>query len=296
AYLLRAVAYGTTVVMVGDADQLPSVGPGNFLSDLIQSGVAYSTKLSQIYRQASGSKIISSAYMVNSGSMPDTAPVPKDQRSDFYWVDCDSPEAASDLIIKLVSSRIPKRFGMNPLRDIQVLAPMNKGECGALSLNRKLQNVLNPDNHRKPQFRFGDNTFRSGDRVMQISNNYDKSVFNGEMGRISFIMHEEKKFRVDFDGFQVEYDFLEADQLVHCYATTIHKAQGCEFPAVVVPILTQHYIMLRKNLVYTAITRAKKLLVLLGSKKALAIAVRNIKVENRYSLLKDRILEISEKK
>ncbi len=288
-YLLRAVTSGTCVVMVGDADQLPSVGAGNFLADLIASGVAYATKLTQIYRQASGSRIISNAYLVNSGSMPDTTPVPKNISSDFYWVDSESPEAASDLIIKLVASRIPKRFGMNPLRDIQVLAPMNKGECGAIMLNRKLQEILNSDKHKKPQFRFGENIFRSGDRVMQISNNYDKSVFNGEMGRISFIEYEEKKFKVDFDGFQVEYDFLEADQLTLCYATTIHKAQGCEFPAVVVPILTQHYIMLRRNLIYTAITRAKRLLVLVGSKKALAIAIKNFHVAQRFSLLKERI-------
>ncbi len=289
-YLLRAVASGTTVVMVGDSDQLPSVGPGSVLADIISSGIAHCTRLTQIYRQLSGSRIISNAYLVNSGSMPDTTPVPKDKISDFYWVDCDDAAAAADMIVKLVSSRIPRRFGMNPLRDVQVLAPMNKGECGAVTLNRRLQDALNPDGGRRPQFRFGESVFRSGDRVMQISNNYDKSVFNGEMGRIVHIDHGEKKFKADFDGFLVEYDFLEADQIVHCYATTIHKAQGCEFPAVVVPILTQHFIMLRRNLVYTAMTRAKRLLVMVGSRKALAIAVKNFRVDRRYSLLRERIL------
>lgn len=289
-FLFRAVAAGTTVVMVGDADQLPSVGPGNVLSDLISAKIAFCTRLTQIYRQLSGSRIISNAHLVNSGSIPDISPVPKEKLSDFYWVDCDDANQAAEMIVKLVSSRIPKRFSFNPHRDIQVLSPMNKGECGALGLNKRLQNVLNSEHQKRPQFRFGDTVFRSGDRVMQISNNYDKSVFNGEMGRIVHIDYGEKKFKVEYDNFKVEYDFLEADQIVHCYATTIHKAQGCEFPAVVIPVLTQHYIMLRRNLIYTGITRAKKLLVLVGSRKALAIAVKNFRVETRYSLLRERLL------
>jgi exodeoxyribonuclease V alpha subunit len=289
-YLFRAVASGTSVVLVGDADQLPSVGPGNFLSDLIKSGKAKTTHLKEIYRQASGSGIIFNAHLVNSGKMPDTTPVPREKKSDFYWVDSNSPEDASDLIVRLASSRIPKRFGMDPLRDIQILSPMNKGICGAIALNKKLQETLNPDNHKKPQFRFGETVFRAGDRVMQTSNNYDKSVFNGDMGRIYHINYEDKKFTVEYDGVHVEYDFLEADQLVHCYATTVHKAQGSEFPAVIVPVLTQHFIMLRRNLLYTAITRAKKLLVLIGYKKALSIAVKNFRVETRNSLLSERLI------
>jgi exodeoxyribonuclease V alpha subunit len=289
-YLLRAAAHGTSVVFVGDVDQLPSVGPGNFLRDLIKSGLAKVTVLKEIYRQVATSKIIGNAHFINDGIIPDIRPVPKEKISDFYWVDTESPEEAAALTVKLVMSRIPHRFSLDPMRDIQVLTPMNKGICGAISLNRILQEALNPDTHKRPQFRFGETVFRGGDRVMQIANNYDKGVFNGDMGRIFHIDYEEKKFKVVFDDVQVEYDFLEADQIVHCYATTIHKAQGCEFPAVVVPILTQHFIMLRRNLIYTAATRAKKLLVLLGSKKALSIAVKNFRVEERCSMLYERIL------
>ncbi|HOK04070.1 MAG TPA: ATP-dependent RecD-like DNA helicase [Victivallales bacterium] len=289
-FLFRAVASETTVIMVGDSDQLPSVGPGNVLSDLIRSGIAFCTRLTQIYRQLSGSRIISNAHLVNSGVMPDISPVSSDKLSDFYWIDCDDPVDTAKIILKLLSSRIPKRFGFNPMKDIQVLSPMNKGECGTANLNIKIQSVLNPENLGRPQFRFGETVFRSGDRVMQISNNYDKSVFNGEMGRIVHIDYREKKFNVEFDNFTVNYDFIEADQIVHCYATTIHKAQGCEFPAVIVPVLTQHYIMLRRNLIYTAITRAKRLLVLIGSKKALSIAIKNVMIEKRYTLLRERLL------
>lgn len=288
--LFKAVTPGTTVVMVGDADQLPSVGPGNFLTDLIMSGKAKITHLCQIYRQSEGSRIIVNAHAVNSGRMPDVAPVPKEQLSDFYWIDQDDPDRVVGIICDMMKDRIPKRFGFNPIQDIQVLCPMNKGSCGTISLNKTLQNLLNSENlHHKPQFNFGEQVFRSGDKVMQTSNNYDKSVFNGDLGRIVNINFHEKKFRVAFDAGVVDYDFIEADQLALAYAATIHKSQGSEFPAVVIPFLTQHYLMLQRKLLYTGMTRAKKLLVLIGNRKALAMAVKNIHTEPRFSMLCGRL-------
>ncbi len=291
-YLLRAVARGTTVVMVGDADQLPSVGPGNFLNDMIRSGRFAVTKLTRIYRQAEGSRIITNAHAVNRGEMPDLSPVPKDRLSDFYWIDEDMPEKVVGIVSEMVTQRIPKRFGLDPLRDIQVITPMNKGSCGTETLNRTLQNSVNPPAKGRPQFNFGEQTFRSGDKIMQTLNNYDKGVFNGDIGRIASVSYEEKKFKVLFDGDAVEYDFAEAAQIALAYAVTVHKSQGSEFPAIVVPVLTQHFVMLQRNLIYTAMTRAKKLLVMVGTRKALAIAVKNIRIEPRYSMLVERIAKL----
>lgn len=291
-HLLRALRTGTTVVFVGDADQLPSVGPGNILHDFIACNCFKVTHLTQIYRQAEGSRIISNAHRVNAGEMPDIRPVARENLADFYWIDQDDPEKAAAIISEMFVSRIPKRFGFSPIKDIQVITPMNKGICGTESLNRRLQEAVNPPGdkeHYRPQFSFGETIFRSGDKVMQTANNYDKSVFNGEIGRIVHINHTEKKFIVAYDTADVAYDFSEADQIVHAYAVTVHKSQGCEFPAVIVPIFTQHYVMLQRNLIYTAMTRAKKLLVMIGSRKALAIAVRNYKIEKRYSMLLERI-------
>lgn len=292
-FLFRAIAPGTTVVLVGDSDQLPSVGPGTVLMDLILSGKAHVTHLSHIYRQGAGSKIITNAHAVNSGRLPDITPVPKKVPSDFYWIEQDDPEQVVETIGKMVQMRIPQRFKYDPMRDIQVITPMNRGSCGTKSLNEKLQAALNPDFDRKPYFIFGEKRFRSGDRVMQICNNYDKGVFNGDMGRLIYINHTDKTFKITFDDNRtVEYDYIEADQIVLSYAITVHKSQGSEFPVVIFPILTQHYIMLQKNLLYTGMTRAKKLLVLIGNRRALSMAVNNIRQEPRFSLLRARLKTI----
>lgn len=292
-FLFRAIAPGTTVVLVGDSDQLPSVGPGTVLMDFILSGKAHVTHLSRIYRQGAGSKIITNAHAVNAGRLPDLTPVPKEILSDFYWIEQDDPEQVVETIGTMVQSRIPQRFKFDPMRDIQVLTPMNRGSCGTKTLNERLQSALNPDSGRKPFFIMGERKFRSGDRVMQIRNNYDKGVFNGDMGRLFYIDHSNKTFKVSFDGQQeVEYDFIEADQIVLAYAITVHKSQGSEFPVVILPMLTQHYIMLQKNLLYTGMTRAKKLLILIGNRRALSMAVNNIRQEPRYSLLRARLKAI----
>jgi exodeoxyribonuclease V alpha subunit len=287
-YLFRAIRPGTTVVMVGDADQLPSVGPGTVLLDLIRSECAAVTHLATIYRQGQDSRIIGNAHAVNAGRVPDLTPVARDQLTDFYWIDEDDPERAMPLIAEVVASRIPKRFGFDPHQDIQVIVPMNRGSCGTKALNDLLQSRLNPEGDR-PQFRSGERLFRGGDRVMQTANNYDKGVFNGDMGRIVHVDYGEKRFRVLFDTGPVEYEFVEADQLVHAYAVTVHKSQGSEFPAVVFPLLTQHYLLLQRNLVYTGMTRAKRLLVMLGSRRALHMAVSNTRLEPRFSMLLQRL-------
>ncbi len=289
--LFRAVAPGTTVVLVGDSDQLPSVGPGNVLSDIIRWGGSPVTHLTTIYRQKEGSSIIEYAHQINRGRIPEFPEPDSRDLQDFYWIDQNEPEKVSELIVRLVGSRIPRRFRLNPLRDIQVLSPMNRGNCGTVQLNQLLQETLNPPSGRRPQFKWGDTTFRGADRIMQTVNNYDKNVFNGDMGRIARIDLRNKRFSVNYDTGMVEYDFIEADQIVPAYAITVHKSQGSEFPAVVVPILTQHYIMLQRNLIYTAMSRAKKLLVMIGSRKALSIAVRNARLEPRYSLLLNRLAE-----
>ena len=290
-FLFRAVAPGTRVVLVGDADQLPSVGPGTFLMDLILSGQAKVTHLSRVYRQGARSNIVSNAHAVNMGRLPDLSPVPKNVTNDFYWMEEDDPAKMLDKIALMAIERIPAKFGFDPMRDVQVITPMNRGTCGTKAINELLQDRMNPaDSGRKPSFSFGERKFRSGDRVMQIRNNYDKGVFNGDMGRISRIDHSKKSFLVRFDIGEVEYDFIEADQIVLAYAITVHKSQGSEFPVVIFPVMTQHYIMLRRNLIYTGMTRARKLLVLAGSRRAVSMAVDNARMEPRFSLLKERLI------
>ncbi len=288
-HLLRAIRTGTTLVLVGDADQLPSVGPGNFLKDLIMSEKFKVTNLTQIYRQVKGSRIITNAHDVNAGIMPDLTAVPKDILADFYWIDKEDPEKASGIISEMFAKRIPERFKFSPLKDIQIITPMNRGSCGTEAINKLLQAKINPPGQQKPQISFGETVFRSGDKVMQTANNYDKSVFNGDLGKIIHINYSEKKFTVAFDSADVIYDFSETDQISLAYAVTVHKSQGCEFPAVIVPLLTQHYMMLQRNLLYTAMTRARRLLILVGSRKALAIAVKNFRMEKRFSMLLERI-------
>jgi exodeoxyribonuclease V alpha subunit len=285
--LFKAIKEGTTVVLVGDVDQLPSVGPGSVLGDIIKSNICPVTHLTNIYRQDSDSKIIPTAHSVNEGQMIDLVNNKKGKYQDFYWIEQDDPEKVSELIIKMIVERIPKRFRFNPFRDIQILTPMIKGICGTSSLNEKLQSALN---QRKVEGINCSNRFlKAGDKVMQISNNYDKNIFNGDIGFISEINIEDKKIYVNFESNIIEYDFIESDQLTLAYAITIHKSQGSEFPVVIIPFLTSHYIMLKRNLLYTAITRAKKLLIIVGSKKALQIAISNYQTELRHSGLLYRL-------
>ncbi len=283
--LFRAIPPGACVILVGDPDQLPSVGPGNVLNDLIDSGICPVSRLTRIFRQGEGSGIIRAAHAVNGGTLPEL-PV-SGVLSDFYWIEKDAAEEVADLIERLVLKRIPDRFRMDPQKDIQVLCPMNRGAAGTLALNERLQKLLNPENRQI--FRRGERLYKRGDRVMQISNNYDKGVFNGDLGRIETMDLAAESFEVNFEGNLVEYSFDEAEQLVLAYAITVHKSQGSEFPVVVMPLLGQHYKMLQRNLLYTGMTRAKRLMILVGSKKAVSMAVQNTVREPRYSLLYEKL-------
>ena len=279
--LLRAVPDRAAILIVGDIDQLPSVGPGQVLADVISSGSVPVVRLTEVFRQAAHSRIIISAHRINQGSIPDLSP--PETESDFYFVQADDPETAVARIIELVKTRIPRRFGLDPIRDIQVLCPMNRGGVGARSLNIELQAALNPAGDRKVE-RFGW-TFAPGDKVMQIENDYDKEVYNGDIGYIDDVDPQAGEIVARFDGRSVTYGFGELDMLVPAYAATIHKSQGSEYPAVIIPIMTQHYAMLQRNLLYTGVTRGKRLVVLVGQKKAVAIAVRNVSGRRRWSKL-----------
>jgi exodeoxyribonuclease V alpha subunit len=281
--LLKAVPDNAAVLIVGDIDQLPSVGPGQVLADIISAGAVPVIRLTEVFRQAAQSRIITSAHRINQGSIPDLSPPGTD--SDFYFVQAEDPEAAVARIIELVKTRIPRRFALDPIRDIQVLCPMNRGGVGARSLNIELQAALNPAGDRTVE-RFGW-TFAAGDKVMQIENDYDKEVYNGDIGYIDDVDSDSGELTARFDGRSVTYGFGELDTLVPAYAATIHKSQGSEYPAVVIPVVTQHYAMLQRNLLYTGVTRGKKLVVLVGQKKAVAIAVRNVSGRRRWSKLKE---------
>jgi exodeoxyribonuclease V alpha subunit len=279
--LLRAVPDKAALLIVGDIDQLPSVGPGQVLADIISSSAVPVVRLAEVFRQAAQSRIITSAHRINEGSIPDLSP--SGTESDFYFVTADDPPTAVSRIIELVKTRIPKRFGLDPIRDIQVLCPMNRGGVGARSLNIELQAALNPAGDRKVE-RFGW-TFAPGDKVMQIENDYDKEVYNGDIGQINDVDPSVGEIVVSFDGRSITYGFGELDMLAPAYAATIHKSQGSEYPAVIIPVLTQHYGMLQRNLLYTGVTRGKQLVVLVGQKKAIAIAVRNVSGRRRWSKL-----------
>ncbi len=281
--LMKAVPDDAALLIVGDIDQLPSVGPGQVLADVISSGAVPVVRLTEVFRQAAQSRIISSAHRINQGSLPDLSKPEGD--SDFYFVQADDPETAVPRIIELVKTRIPKRFGLDPIRDIQVLCPMNRGGVGARSLNIELQKALNPAGERKVE-RFGW-TFAPGDKVMQIENDYDKEVYNGDIGYVDDVDPDAGELIASFDGRAVTYGFGELDTLVPAYAATIHKSQGSEYPAVVIPVLTQHYAMLQRNLLYTGVTRGKRLVVLVGQKKAVAIAVKNVSGRRRWSKLNE---------
>jgi exodeoxyribonuclease V alpha subunit len=283
--LLRAVPDKVALLVVGDIDQLPSVGPGQVLADIIASGAVPVVRLTEVFRQAAQSRIITNAHRINQGSMPDLRP--PETESDFYFVQADDPEMAISRIIELVKTRIPKRFGLNPIRDIQVLCPMNRGGVGARSLNIELQAALNPAGDHKIE-RFGW-TFAPGDKVMQVENDYDKEVYNGDIGMIENVNTDASEIAVNFDGRSVAYGVGELDMLVPAYAATIHKSQGSEYPAVIIPVLTQHYAMLQRNLLYTGVTRGKRLVVMVGQQKAVAIAVRNASGGRRWSKLAERL-------
>src|SRR5262245_43944124 len=281
--LMKAVPGQAALLIVGDIDQLPSVGPGQVLADIISSGAVPVVRLTEVFRQAAQSRIITSAHRINRGFIPDlSSPGPE---SDFYFVQADDPKTAVPRIIELVKTRIPKRFGLDPVHDIQVLCPMNRGGAGARSLNIELQAALNPAGERKVE-RFGW-TFAPGDKVMQIENDYAKDVYNGDIGYIDDVNPDDGELTASFDGRAVTYGFGELDTLVPAYAVTIHKSQGSEYPAVVIPVMTQHYAMLQRNLLYTGVTRGKKLVVLVGQKKAVAIAVRNASGRRRWSKLSE---------
>ncbi len=283
--LLKAVGSQTVVIFVGDVDQLPSVGPGQFLADLIDSEVIPVIRLTEVFRQAASSRIVRSAHQINQGIYPSFPE--KGEESDLYFITADEPEAIVQTVVDLVQTRLPTKFNVDPVRDIQVLCPMNRGLTGARGINQSLQLALNPPGEHSVE-KFG-YSFSIGDKVMQIENNYDRDVYNGDIGFVTGIDRDEEEIAVEFDGRLVSYPFGELDELVLCYATTIHKSQGSEYPVVVIPISTQHYMMLKRNLIYTGITRGKKLVVLVGQKRALAIAVKGKQVERRWSKLKERL-------
>lgn len=292
-HLVKAIPPPATFILVGDVDQLPSVGPGNVLRDIIDSGKFAVITLREIYRQSRESRIVVNAHRINQGEFPDIRQPAPGTATDFYFIQEEQPERVVEKILKLCQERIPKRFGYHPAKDIQVLAPMHKGLTGVGNLNVELQNLLNP---AEAGITRGYRTFKVRDKVMQIVNNYDKEVFNGDTGRITAINREDQELWVDFEGRAVKYEFSELDELVIAYAVSIHKSQGSEYPVVIMPLTTQHYIMLQRNLVYTGVTRGKKLVVLVGTKKALAMAIKNDKPRQRYTRLRERLFEGSDPK
>ena len=284
-HLLKAVPLGATVVLVGDVHQLPSVGPGAVLADIIESGVVPVVRLTEIFRQSAESEIICNAHLINRGEVP-LLESSRERLSDFYFIRQNEPEKAAELMVDLVRNHIPRRFGLNPVDDIQVLTPMLKGAVGAASMNALLQEALNPNGL---EVRRGERAFRLHDKVMQIRNNYDKDVFNGDMGRIVHLDPRERTLSVSFDERVVPYGFDELDELAPAYAISIHKSQGSEYPAVVIPIMMQHYMLLQRNLVYTGVTRGKKLVVLVGESRALHMAVKNNRTRKRHTRLARRL-------
>ena len=283
--LLAALPDKAALMLVGDVDQLPSVGPGAVLGDIIRSGKVPAISLTEIFRQAASSRIIINAHRINHGEMPLRRE--GTELSDFYFIPATSPEEIYAKLIQVITERIPKRFGLHPVRDVQVLTPMNKGGLGARALNVELQKVLNEKAEPKVT-RFG-TVFAPGDKVIQTVNNYDKEVFNGDIGQIVKIDVEKNLLQVDYDGRVVEYEFGELDEISLAYATSIHKSQGSEYPAVIIPLAMQHYTLLERNLIYTAVTRGKKLVTIIGEPKALAMAINNVKSSQRLTNLTARI-------
>jgi len=288
--VLASLRPGAQLVLVGDVDQLPSVGAGSVLADVIDSGAATVIRLTEIFRQAAASKIVVSAHAINHGELPDLE-APSGAKgaatSDFYFISREDPEQARATIVELVAERIPSRFGFDPVTEVQVLTPMHRGELGTAAVNRALHDKLNPSGG--VELTRGDRTFRKGDKVMQLRNDYDRNVFNGDIGVVDLIAGDPPSLRVDFDGRSATYERAELDQLVHAYAVSVHKSQGSEYPAVVIPLATQHFMMLQRSLLYTAVTRGKKLVVLVGSRRASQLVVRNADAKKRYTWLAERV-------
>ena len=280
--LMKAIPPHMRLILVGDIDQLPSVGAGNVLRDVIDSEVFPVVRLTRIFRQAQTSRIVMNAHKINAGQMPD---ISNGKNTDFFFMTQEDPEEAVRKIVGLVHKKLPEYYRI-PASQIQVLTPMQRGVVGATNLNMALQEALNPQGEG---LRRGGFVYRPNDKVMQIKNNYDKEVFNGDIGIIQSVDMQDRTLLVNFDGRSIEYDATELDELVHAYATTIHKAQGSEYPIVVMPVLMNHYVMLQRNLIYTGITRARKILVMIGTKKALSYSVRNVTVTKRNTLLKERL-------
>ena len=295
-HLLKAVDPDAHLLLVGDVDQLPSVGAGDVLRDIIASGEKDSAmgdkrgqkiavvRLDTIFRQPAGSFIIRNSHRINRGQFPTV-----NKGDDFFLFTQDDPEQAARMVVDVVRNRIPRKFGLNALADVQVLCPMHRGAVGVANLNRQLQEALNPPGHNQVERQLGGRILRTGDKLMQVRNNYDKECFNGDIGRLVSIDEEDQTLVVEIDDRLISYDWAEADELVHAFAISVHKSQGSEFPAVVIPVMTQHYLMLQRNLFYTAVTRAKQLVVLVGQRKAISIAVRNNRVSERYSGLGVRL-------
>ncbi len=284
ASLLEAIPEEAGVIFVGDVDQLPPVGPGNFLNDIIAAGTVPVCRLTRIFRQDAGSEIVENAHRINAGEFP----VLGKRAGEFFLIEKEHPADVAETIVDICSRRLPGKYGFDSRADIQVLSPMYKGEAGATSLNARLQHAINPLGAR-----FGETRFRVGDKVMQLRNNYDKMVFNGDLGEVLDFDVEEDKLIIRFD-YEIAYDRFELDEIALAYAITVHKSQGSEFRCIVMPVITQHYIMLHRNLLYTAVTRARDLVVLVGTRKALALAVRNVRADKRLSSLADRLREAAQ--
>ena len=284
-YLLKAIPPEATFILVGDVNQLPSVGAGNVLKDIISSNSVPVVELDEIFRQAKESLIIVNAHKINNGILPSFRPS-NDKLDDFYFIEREDPEEVLKIILELTKERIPTKFGFDPVDDIQILTPMHRGTVGAGNLNIELQKLLNPVEDGVIR---GNKNFRSNDKVMQIKNNYDKEVFNGDIGRVKRIDQENQDVVISFDGRDIPYDYTDLDEIVLAYAVSVHKSQGSEYPAVVIPILTQHYILLQRNLIYTGVTRGRKLVIIVGTKKALTIGVKNDKTQKRYTYLRQRL-------
>jgi exodeoxyribonuclease V alpha subunit len=283
--LLKAIPGGCHLQLVGDVDQLPSVGAGNFLRDVIDSAITPVVRLTEIFRQASSSRIVANAHRINQGAVPT---LDNDAEGDFFFVNVETGGDAAEQVESLVTRRIPGRYGLRP-EEIQVLSPMYRGDAGVKSLNTRLQDALNPHQRKTKERTLAGTRFREGDRVMQIKNEYDKEVFNGDIGRLVEINEEEATLLVEIDGRGITYEFTEAEQLVLAYTSTIHKSQGSEYPCVVVVMLNEHHVMLARNLLYTGITRAQKLCILISNRKAISAAVNNNRVARRFSALKERL-------
>jgi len=287
-HLVNAIPPPATFILVGDVNQLPSVGPGNVLKDIIASGAVPVMVLDKIFRQAETSQIVVNAHKIYAGIMPPLKTTySSDPGTDFYFIEQEDPQKVLDIILELNKTRIPQRFGFDPVDEIQVLTPMHKGVVGAANLNHRLQAALNPGEGGVVR---GERTYRVNDKVMQIRNDYDKEVFNGDIGRIAALRSEDRQVVIVFDGREVIYDFGDLDAIVPAYAVSVHKSQGSEYPAVIIPIVTQHYILLQRNLIYTAVTRGKNLVVIVGSKKAMAMGVNNNKTQLRHTRLRQRLI------